>query len=236
MWNHVFCQRDTVYERVIRTWKCESSYWSWLLICLTVCCVCHWVGSDGCLIWVWRIKRYRLVRILNSKDNIHRHKTKFDMYLVFLLPGFFVMAGLMSFSVSGLSLIGCSLSLFSFSGVSPSGLTLSWRSPSGRPSTLARSPSPSGRSLSERSLLSLRSFLGGGGIGYCWATCWATSWELILGFLWSRSKAETWISLVVTLWAGTDYAPAQPHCGWQRGDWIERMEKEKDCCFQLLQK
>lgn len=48
-----------------------------------------------------------------------------DLYLVFLLPGFFVMAGLMSFSVSGLSLIGCSLSLFSFSGASPSGLTLS---------------------------------------------------------------------------------------------------------------
>lgn len=143
------------------------------------------------------------------KDNMQIIKWCLDVFtdLVFLLLGFFVMAGLISFSVSGLSLIGCSLSLFSFSILSPSGFTLSGRSPSGRPSVLARSPSPSGRSLSARSLLSLRSFLGGGGIGYCWATCWATSWELILGFLWRRSKAQTWISLVVELWADSGYAP-----------------------------
>ena len=54
MWNHVCCQRHTPSERLLHTWRCESSCWSWLPICQTVCCVCHSVGSDGCPIWVWR--------------------------------------------------------------------------------------------------------------------------------------------------------------------------------------
>lgn len=105
----------------------------------------------------------------NTSIENTQHILNLDVHtdLVFLMLGFFVTAGMMSFSVSGLSLIGCSLSHFSFSGVSPSGLTVSGRSTSGRPSPLARSPSPSGRSLSVRSLRSRRSFLGGGGIGYC---------------------------------------------------------------------
>lgn len=90
--------------------------------------------------------------------------------LFFLLLGFLVIAGVISFSRSFFSFSGWSFSIFSLFGVSLSDAFRSGRSPS----TL---------SFSGLSGFSFFSFFGGGGVAYCWATCWATSWEFILGFL-----------------------------------------------------